>query len=148
MKRLENVIANLKSAGYADLADKISKIAEAHWEYREADKHTSALSYWKDYVISHRPGNFTLSFRPPDTHKHLGNFPSLEEAKRVAEEHASKNVTAAGPEPRAKMLLKELMEIKERLKSIPEKSMDALKLNKRMTEIKVELAKAQRDGRL
>lgn len=42
------------------------------------------LSYAGDYVISHRREQFTVSFRPPGQHHHVGTFKTLALAKRAA----------------------------------------------------------------
>ena len=41
-----------------------------------------------DYVISHREGQHTVSYRPEGKHEHVGNFPTQKEAKAAAEAHA------------------------------------------------------------
>jgi hypothetical protein len=67
------------------------------WRSRRGDEVQAALSYTDDgYVISHRPNNFTLSYRPKipgdrfgsTEHHHVGSFGSLREAKSVARLHA------------------------------------------------------------
>lgn len=43
---------------------------------------------YHDYVISHRPDQHTVSYRPAGKHVHVGTFASEKEARRAAEEHA------------------------------------------------------------
>lgn len=42
------------------------------------------LSFGGDFVISHRPQNFTVSYRPPGEHHHVGSFGTLRQAKAAA----------------------------------------------------------------
>lgn len=57
------------------------------WQFIEGSKKQAALSCWKHYVISHRPECYTVSYRPPNEHHHVGQYPTLEEAKLQAEDH-------------------------------------------------------------
>jgi len=57
------------------------------WACRGPEPKMAALSYSGDYVISQRPSNFTLSFRPTGEHHPLGSFGSLQEAQRTAQDH-------------------------------------------------------------
>ena len=43
-----------------------------------------------DYVISCRPGRFVLSHRPQGKHTPVGEYPTLEMAKSIAEKHANR----------------------------------------------------------
>jgi hypothetical protein len=47
------------------------------------------LSVAGDYVISHRPEQFTLSYRPTGHHVPLGQFTTEQEAKDKAQRHAN-----------------------------------------------------------
>ncbi len=40
------------------------------------------------YVISHRPDEHTVSYRPPGQHHHVGTYKTAREAKAAAEQHA------------------------------------------------------------
>ena len=42
----------------------------------------------EDYVISHRPGQHAVSYRPKGHHAHVGNYETEAEAKRAADRHA------------------------------------------------------------
>jgi hypothetical protein len=46
------------------------------------------LSSSGHYVISHRPGEHNVSYRPPGQHVHVGTGKTKAEAKRLAEAHA------------------------------------------------------------
>lgn len=57
------------------------------WEYSPGSRIQAPLSSRWHYVISHRPDEFTLSYRPPNEHHHVGTFKTLQEAKDAAAEH-------------------------------------------------------------
>ncbi len=59
------------------------------WEEIPATENCAALSASGDYAISHRPERFIVSYRPPNKHHHVGMRATLEEAKQLAELHAS-----------------------------------------------------------
>lgn len=63
--------------------------AGCKWRSRRGDKIMTPLSYLGDYTISHRPRDFTLSFRPTGEHHHVGSYPSLARAKAAAVSHAA-----------------------------------------------------------
>lgn len=56
------------------------------WKEHKGSKIQAALSVLGDYVISHRPNNYNVSFRPPNQHKHIGSYPTLAKAKEVVEQ--------------------------------------------------------------
>lgn len=57
------------------------------WSHYPGSDICCPLTSWEDYVISHRPDQFTLSYRPKDSHIPLGQFTTLELAKSEAVEH-------------------------------------------------------------
>jgi hypothetical protein len=63
--------------------------AELAWDTIPATDITCALTIAGDYVITHWPHGFTLSYRPPRKHEPMGTFGTLGEAKQVAERHQS-----------------------------------------------------------
>lgn len=58
------------------------------WERREGTKIMAPLIYSGDYVISCRPGEFNLSYRPTGEHHGLGHYHSEDEAIAAAEGHS------------------------------------------------------------
>ncbi len=46
------------------------------------------LSFTGDYVVSHRPGHHTVSYRPPGQHHYVGSYSTKDEAIAAAEQHA------------------------------------------------------------
>jgi hypothetical protein len=46
-----------------------------------------ALSVAADYVISHRPDRYMVSFRPPGKHEHVGLTDTLVAAQAAAQLH-------------------------------------------------------------
>jgi hypothetical protein len=46
-----------------------------------------ALSVAADYVISHRPARYMVSFRPPGKHVHVGLSDTLVGAQTLAQSH-------------------------------------------------------------
>ena len=59
------------------------------WKLIQGDAISATLSVSGDYVISHRPEQFNVSFRPHGHHVHVGLWTSLRAAKRGAEAHAA-----------------------------------------------------------
>lgn len=57
------------------------------WKYTRGDRVSAALSCSGDYVISHRPGSFTVSYRPTGEHVHVATRTTLVLAKKAAEGH-------------------------------------------------------------
>jgi hypothetical protein len=57
-----------------------------NWTTIPGTEVVATLSCWKHYVISHR-SDFTVSYRPPNQHHHVGTYPTLEKAKEEAEKH-------------------------------------------------------------
>jgi hypothetical protein len=58
------------------------------WRETPGDKISAPLSTWRQYVISHRPRCFTACYRPFNRHVFLAQRETLDEAKRVVEDHA------------------------------------------------------------
>jgi hypothetical protein len=57
------------------------------WEHHPETKTTCGLSACGSYIISHRPKLFTASYRPANTHQHIAQTETLEEAMRACEAH-------------------------------------------------------------
>lgn len=57
------------------------------WEYIPGSNIQAPLSVSGDYVISHRSQQYTVSYRPPNTHVHIGTGRFLAEACELAEQH-------------------------------------------------------------
>ncbi len=67
------------------------------WKRRSGTPGISApISYGEKhhYVISHRPEDHTVSYRPPGEHHHVGSYSTERAAKAAAEQHAQ---TGAAP---------------------------------------------------
>ena len=62
-----------------------------NWDEWPAENNSAALSTCGDYVISHRPNEFNVSYRPPGQHHHVGLAMTIEEAKKLADAHHEKN---------------------------------------------------------
>ena len=58
------------------------------WKLRKGTKICCPLSFVGNYVISHRPGLYTISYRPPGHHIHVGTRNNLKAAKQLAELHS------------------------------------------------------------
>jgi hypothetical protein len=58
------------------------------WKSSPGSNIQAPLSWWGDYVISHRPNDYTVSYRPEGHHVHVGSFTTLALAKTAAHEHA------------------------------------------------------------
>ena len=55
-----------------------------------------------DYVISHRPDQHTVSYRPPGQHHHVGSYTTERAAKAAASQHASTGAAPPGDTPSAR----------------------------------------------
>ncbi len=55
-----------------------------------------------DYVISHRPDQHTVSYRPEGRHEHVGTFPTEKAAKAAAAAHVPKTSKASKAPPMPK----------------------------------------------
>lgn len=62
-------------------------MSRLRWRHVPQSDVCAALEIAGDYVISHRPASFTLSYRPAGQHVALGTFISLEIAKNQAKNH-------------------------------------------------------------
>ncbi|HSX22545.1 MAG TPA: hypothetical protein VLE97_07215 [Gaiellaceae bacterium] len=68
------------------------------WKREPGSKNQAPLSHGHgvrpphDYVISHRPEDHTVSYRPPGQHHHVGSYKSERDAKAAAEEHAKSGI--------------------------------------------------------
>lgn len=58
------------------------------WKSSSGSNIQAPLSWWGDYVISHRPNDYTVSYRPTGHHVHVGSFTTLALAKAATREHA------------------------------------------------------------
>jgi hypothetical protein len=62
-------------------------IKPLEWKFSEGSAVQANLSFADDYVISHRPNEFNVSYRPPGQHHHVGCGKTLLEAEQLAEAH-------------------------------------------------------------
>ena len=62
--------------------------AALSWRHIPGDAISADLSCAGPYVISHRPREHTVSYRPPREHHPLGVFATEDEAKNAAQRHA------------------------------------------------------------
>jgi hypothetical protein len=66
------------------------KAPKLPWKFHKGKPGIQAnLSSSGPYVISHRPEEFTLSYRPEGEHHNVGTFKDLKLAKAAAERHAA-----------------------------------------------------------
>jgi hypothetical protein len=63
-------------------------VLAVRWKRHPGSAIQAPLSGWGHYVISHRPQNHTVSYRPRGHHVHVGSFTTETLAKRAAREHA------------------------------------------------------------
>lgn len=67
------------------------------WEELPGSSIQAPLSCSGHYVISHRIREFTVSFRPPREHHHVGTFNNLRAAKKAAEAHNTEELARRQP---------------------------------------------------
>ncbi|CAK9251228.1 unnamed protein product [Sphagnum jensenii] len=60
-----------------------------NWKFIKGDRISAHLSVYGHYVISHRPAEFIICYRPPYEHHNLGTFKTFEEAQAVGEKHSA-----------------------------------------------------------
>jgi hypothetical protein len=61
-----------------------------NWQHTPETKKVTALTFSGDYIISHRPECFTVSYRPTGQHYHVGQFQNVADGQAAAEEHAAR----------------------------------------------------------
>jgi hypothetical protein len=94
--------------------------ASLHWNRIAGDGGSADLSRAGPYVISHRPSEHTVSYRPPGEHSHIGTFATEAEAKSAAERHIN-------PPPRKRRSFIASVECELRQSGIPHVSIDEAK---------------------
>lgn len=57
------------------------------WQENFGSAVQAPLTFGNGYVISHRPNQFIVSYRPEGQHIHIGEYETLENAKSAAENH-------------------------------------------------------------
>lgn len=60
-----------------------------NWTYHRRTKNCASLSCSGSYVISHRPGQHIVSYRPTGQHHHVGEYQTWQSAKVAAATHAT-----------------------------------------------------------
>ncbi len=65
----------------------MANVTTEEWRYITGDSISADLSLRGDYVVSHRRGCHTVSYRPTGKHEHVGQFATKELAYAAAEVH-------------------------------------------------------------
>lgn len=75
------------------------------WEHCPGTHNCAPLELAGHYVISHRPGKFTIAYRPPGQHYIVGTSKTLDGAKYQAEQHYGTLMTEEERVKLAKLIL-------------------------------------------
>lgn len=66
----------------------VAGLAGFRWKLNKGQRGVQApVSFAKHYAVSHRPGEHTVSYRPPGQHHHVGTYKTKAAALRAAEKH-------------------------------------------------------------